>query len=290
MAEPHPLCYLNGEYLSIDEARISPFDRGFLFGDGVYEVMPVYQGRPFRFGAHLQRMARSLAEIRMEDPYTHAQWHEIIEKLIAPNGKTDQYVYWQVTRGAERGRNHAPLPVIPRTVFAFAVPFPERSVSVLENGIACITAQDTRWARCDIKSTSLLANVLLRQLALDAHASDTLLLRDGELTEASSAAVHVVIHGEIRSPPQSRRILPGTTRGVIEELAQRAGIPHRAMRITEAELRAADEIWITSAVRELSAVTTLDGRAVGQGKPGPLFRRMRDEFERYKAELANEPW
>lgn len=290
MAEPHPLCYLNGEYLSIDEARISPFDRGFLFGDGVYEVMPVYQGRPFRFGAHLQRMARSLAEIRMEDPYTHAQWHEIIEKLIAPNGKTDQYVYWQVTRGTERGRNHAPLPVIPRTVFAFAVPFPERSVSVLENGIACITAQDTRWARCDIKSTSLLANVLLRQLALDAHASDTLLLRDGELTEASSAAVHVVIHGEIRSPPQSRRILPGTTRGVIEELAQRAGIPHRAMRITEAELRAADEIWITSAVRELSAVTTLDGRAVGQGKPGPLFRRMRDEFERYKAELANEPW
>jgi D-alanine transaminase len=290
MAEPHPLCYLNGEYLSIDEARISPFDRGFLFGDGVYEVMPVYQGRPFRFGAHLQRMARSLAEIRMEDPYTHAQWHEIIEKLIAPNGKTDQYVYWQVTRGAERGRNHAPLPVIPRTVFAFAVPFPERSVSVLENGIACITAQDTRWARCDIKSTSLLANVLLRQLALDAHASDTLLLRDGELTEASSAAVHVVIHGEIRSPPQSRRILPGTTRGVIEELAQRAGIPHRAMRITEAKLRAADEIWITSAVRELSAVTTLDGRAVGQGKPGPLFRRMRDEFERYKAELANEPW
>ena len=290
MAEPFPTCYLSGEYLPIDEARISPFDRGFLYSDGVYEVMPVYGGRPFRFGAHVQRMTRSLAEIRMEDPHTREQWHEIIAKLIAPNGTADQYVYWQVTRGAERGRNHAPLPNVPRTVFAFAAPFPVASPAALENGVAAVTAQDTRWARCDIKSVSLLANVLLRQLAVDANASETILLRDGELMEASSSAVHVVIKGEIRSPPNSRKILPGTTRGVIEELAERASLPHRAIRVTESELRNAEEIWLTAAVREMSSVTTLDGRPVGNGKPGPCYRRIRDAFEKYKAELAGQPW
>jgi D-alanine transaminase len=290
MAEPFPICYLNGKYLPIDEARISPFDRGFLYSDGVYEVMPIYGGRPFRFGAHLQRMTRSLAEIRMEDPHTREEWHEIIAKLIAPNGGADQYVYWQVTRGAERGRNHAPLPNVPRTVFAFAAPFPVASAAALENGVAAVTAQDTRWARCDIKSVSLLANVLLRQLAVDANASETILLRDGELMEASSSAVHVVIKGEIRSPPNSRKILPGTTRGVIEELAERVGLPHRATRVTESELRNAEEIWLTAAVREMSSVTTLDAKPVGNGKPGPCYRRIREALEKYKAELEGQPW
>ena len=290
MAEPFPLCYLNGKFLPLDEARISPLDRGFLYSDGVYEVMPAYGGRPFRFGAHAQRMTRSLAEIRMEDPHTREEWHEIIAKLIAPNGPVDQYVYWQVTRGAERGRNHAPLPNVPRTVFAFVSPFPHASAAAIENGVAAITAQDTRWARCDIKSVSLLANVLLRQLAVDANASETILLRDGELMEASSSAVHVVIRGEIRSPPNSRKILPGTTRGVVEELAERAGIPHRSTRVTESELRNAEEIWLTAAVREMSSVTTLDGKPVGSGHPGPLYKRVRDTFERYKTELAKEPW
>ena len=290
MAEPYPLCYLNGNYLPIDEARISPLDRGFLYADGAYEVMPVYGGRPFRFGAHAQRMTRSLTEIRMEDPHSREQWHEIIARLIAPNGSADQYVYWQVTRGAERGRNHAPLPNVPRTVFAFASPFPHASTAALENGVAAITAQDTRWARCDIKSVSLLANVLLRQLAVDANASETILLRDGELMEASSSAVHVVIRGEVRSPPNSRKILPGTTRGVIEELAERAGVPHRSTRVTESELRNAEEIWLTAAVREMSSVTVLDGKPVGNGHPGPIYRRIRDAFERYKAELAGQPW
>lgn len=290
MAEPFPTCYLNGKYLSIDEARISPFDRGFLYGDGVYEVMPVYAGRPFRFEAHAERLTRSLAEIRMEDPHTRTEWREIITRLIAPNGPVDQYVYWQVTRGAERGRNHAPLPNVPRTVFAFAAPFPVISPAALENGVACITAPDTRWARCDIKSTCLLANVLLRQLAVDANASETILLRDGELTEASASTVHVVVGGEVRSPPNSHSILPGTTRSVVEELAARAGVAHRAARITEGELRSADEIWLSAAVRELSAVTLLDGKPVGTGKPGPLYRRMREAFEHYKTELAAQPW
>lgn len=290
MALPFPLCYLNGKYLPIDQAAISPFDRGFLFGDGVYEVMPVYAGRPFRFNAHVGRMARSLGEIRMEDPHSPQEWREIITGLIEPNGKTDQYVYWQVTRGTMLERNHAPLPDIPRSVFGFASPFPKASAESLATGVACVTAQDTRWARCDIKSTSLLANVLLRQLAVDASANETILLRDGELTDGSASAVHVVIDGEIRTPPNSRLILPGTTRGAVEKMADRLGIPHRAVNVTEAELRGADEIWVSAAVREMSSVTLLDGRRVGDGHVGPLYKRVREELERYKAELAEEPW
>ena len=290
MAAPFPLCYLNGKYLPIDEARLSPFDRGFLFGDGVYEVMPVYAGRPFRFNAHVSRLSSSLGEIRMEDPHTPEEWREIIAKLIAPNGKADQYVYWQVTRGAMLERNHAPLPNIPRTVFAFASPFPKPSAEAVANGVACVTAHDTRWARCDIKSTSLLANVLLRQLAVEAGANETILLREGELTEGSASGVHVIVNGEIRTPPNSWLILPGTTRGAVEKMADRLGIPHRAVNVTEAELRSADEIWLSAAVREMSCVTLLDGRRVGDGLVGPLYKRVREELERYKAELAEKPW
>src|SRR5215468_7387541 len=191
MPEPFPICYLNGQYLPIDEARISPLDRGFLYSDGVYEVMPVYGGRPFRFEAHAIRLTRSLAAIQMEDPHTRAEWHELLGTLISRNGGGDQYVYWQVTRGAEFGRNHAPLPKIPRTVFAFCAPLPVSSAEALENGVACVTAEDTRWAQCDVKSVSLLANILLRQMAVDANAAETILLRDGELMEASSSAVHI---------------------------------------------------------------------------------------------------
>ena len=290
MAAPYPLCYLNGEYVAIDAARISPFDRGFLYADGVYEVMPVYAGRPFRFRAHVERMTRSLGEVRMEDPHTPDEWRDIIAKLIAPQGNIDQYVYWQVTRGAALERNHAPLPRLPRTVFAFAAPFPKASAESLTNGVACVTAHDTRWARRDIKSVSLLANVLLRQLAVDANASETILLSDGLLTEGSSSAVHVVIDGELRTPPNSWLILPGTTRGAVEEMAHRLGIPRRSVNVTESELRSADEIWLSAAVREMSAVTLLDGRRVGDGKVGPLYQRVRAELERYKAELAGTPW
>jgi D-alanine transaminase len=290
MAAPFPLCYVNGKYLPIEEARISPFDRGFLYSDGAYELMPVYAGRPFRFRAHAERMTRSLGEIRMEDPHTREEWHDIISKLLAPNGAVDQYVYWQVTRGAELGRNHAPLPDLPRTVFAFCSPFPKASASALENGVSCVTAHDTRWARCDIKSVSLLANVLLRQLAVDANASETILLRDGALTEASSSAVHVIINGEVRSPPNSWLILPGTTRGAVEKMAERLGIPHRAVNVTEGELRGADEIILSAAGREMSAVTVLDGRRVGDGLVGPVYKRIREAFEQYKRELAPKPW
>ncbi len=300
MAEPFPICYLNGTYLPLDEARISPLDRGFLYADGVYEVMPVYAGRPFRFEAHCDRLTRSLGEIRMRDPHTREQWRRIVAGLIERNGtvapatgqtaRADMYVYWQVTRGAERGRNHAPLPDIARTVFGFCAPLPVASAATLQSGLQCVTATDTRWARCDIKSVSLLANVLLRQLAADADAAETILLRDGEVLEASAAAVHVVVGGELRTPPNSRKILPGTTRGVIEQTAERAGVPFRSVPVSEAELRSADEICLSAATREIQPVTLLDGRPVGSGKPGPVWRRLFDELQRYKQELQSSPW
>jgi D-alanine transaminase len=290
MAVPLPLCYLNGDYLPLSEARISPLDRGFLYADGVYEVMPVYGGRPFRFAAHLTRLTRSLEGIRMEDPHSAQEWRAILGALVERNGSADQYVYWQVTRGTELGRNHAPLPQIPRTVFAFCAPLPVSSAAALAQGVACVTAQDTRWARCDIKSTALLANVLLRQLAVDADAAETILLRDGDLMEASASAVHVVLGGEILMPPNSRRILPGTTRGVVEEMAARCGIKYRVASISEAQLRAAEEVWISAATREVQAVTSLDGHRVGGGRPGELWRRVYGELQRYKQELAGTPW
>jgi D-alanine transaminase len=290
MAEPLPLCYLNGDYLPLIEARISPLDRGFLYADAVYEVMPVYGGRPFRFVAHAERLSRSLAGIRMEDPHTLDSWRAILGTLIERNGGGDQYIYWQVSRGAQPGRTHAPLPQIPRTVFAFCAPWPEPPRELAERGIACVTASDTRWARCDIKSTALLANVLLRQLSVDAAAAETILLRDGELTEASASAVHVVLGGEVLMPPNSRRILPGTTRGAVEEMAARAAIPCRVQAISEAQLRSADEVWISAATREVQPVTALDGRPIGSGRPGPLWRRVYEELQHYKQELAGTPW
>jgi D-alanine transaminase len=290
--EPLPICYLNGAYLPLREARISPLDRGFLYSDGAYELMPVYGGRPFRFRDHWARLTRSLREIRMEDPLRESEWRELIATLIARNSSYpgDTYIYWQVTRGAEWGRNHAPLPDIPRTVFAFCAPFPATASEVIERGVTCITSADTRWARCDIKAVALLGNVLLRQLAVDAGASETILLRNGELTEASSAAVHVVIDGVLRTPPRTERLLPGTTRTMLEELAERIGIRYESARVSEQELRGAAEVWLSAATREVVAVTRLDGSPVGQGKPGPLWRRIYDELQAYKRELAGQAW
>jgi len=285
-----PVCFLNGAYLPLSEARISPLDRGFLYADAVYEVMPVYAGRPFRFAFHLERLANSLAGISMEDPHTPAEWRGILGSLIERNGGGDQYLYWQVTRGAQPGRTHAPLPHIPRTVFAFCAPWPAAPPELLERGVSCVTATDTRWARCDIKSTALLANVLLRQLSVDAAAAETILLRDGELTEASASAVHVVLGGEVLMPPNSPRILPGTTRGAVQEMALRSGVHCRVVPVSEAQLRAADEIWISAATREVQPVTMLDGHPVGTGRPGPLWRRVYEQLQLYKQELAGTPW
>ena len=291
MGEPLPICFLNGDFMPLRDARISPLDRGFLYSDGVYEVTPVYGGRPFRFEQHHDRLTRSLREIRMEDPLTREAWRELYRELIARNAHPgDLYIYVQVTRGAEFGRNHAPLPDVPRTIFAFASPWPEGRAGWRENGLPAITAQDTRWSRCDIKSVSLLANVLLRQLAVDAGASETILLRDGQLTDSSASSVHVVLGGELRTPPNSWKLLPGTTRGVIEEVAEKAGVKWRVAAVSEAELRAAEEILLGAATREVQPITSLDGKPVGTGKPGPVWRKLQDAYQAYKRELAGKPW
>lgn len=292
MGEPHAICHLNGDYLPLREARISPLDRGFLYSDGCYEVTPVYGGRPFRFQQHHDRLTRSLEGIRMADPLSREQWRDVYRGLLERNGlsRADGYIYVQVTRGAEYGRNHAPLPDVPRTVFAFAAPWPEGRPGWREDGLPAVTAHDTRWARCDIKSVSLLANVLLRQLAVDQGASECILLREGQLTDSSASSVHVVIEGELRTPPNSWKLLPGTTRGVLEEVAERAGVKWRAADVSEAGLRGASEILLGAATREVQPVTSLDGAPVGNGKPGPVWRRLYDAYQAHKMEVAGTPW
>jgi len=276
MAEPLPVCHLNGALLPLREARISPLDRSFLFGDGIYEVIALHRGRATRLPAHIARLERSLAELRIRNPHSAARWHALVLALASANGGGDLYVYLQVSRGAEFGRNHAPLPDIEPTVFAFCAPLPVPPADLATRGIRCITAQDTRWARCDIKSVALLANVLLRQQAVDAGAAETILLRGGWLTDASASAVHVVIGGEIRTPPQGQQLLPGTTRGLIEELAGAHGIPCRSAAVSESQLRGAEEIWLSAATRGVVPVTQLDDAAVGSGRPGPLWQRINE--------------
>jgi D-alanine transaminase len=281
MPAPLPICHLNGALLPLSEARISPLDRSFLFGDGVYEVAAARGGKPRRLAANLARLARSLAQLRMPNPHSDAHWTRLVEQLIAANGGGDVYVYLQVSRGADNGRNHAPLPDLMPTVFAFCAPLPALAPQVLERGIACITAPDIRWGRCDIKSVALLANVLLRQQSVEAGADETILLRDGLLTEASASSIYVVIDGELRAPPNSPRLLPGTTRSLVEELAERHGIAHRAVAVSEPQLRAADEVWLSAATRGVLPVTRIDGQPVGNGLPGPLWRRMYQLIEAY---------
>jgi len=289
MTAPLPICYLNGDYLPLAEARVSPLDRAFLFGDAVYEVLPIYASRPFRLREHLDRLNRSLTGIRMPAPLSHADWAQLCQELISRNSARDAYLYLQVTRGTEFGRNHAWPAGLKPTLFAYVTALEPLSPSFLEQGVSAVTAPDTRWARRDIKSTALLANILLKQLSADAGAFETIMIENGELTEGSSTTVHVVTAGAIRTPPNGHHILPGTTRDVVAELAARLGVHSESSRIGEAELRAADEIWLAFATRGVLPVTTLDGAPVGAGKPGPLFKRMSAAFAGYTRELAATP-
>lgn len=286
---PLPICHLNGEYLPLSEARVSPLDRAFLFGEGVYEVVPVFGGRPFRLRQHLDRLARSLEGIRMAPPLSHLEWSGLCRELIERNGGGDQYLYMQVTRGAEFGRNHAWPDGLKPTIFAYATALEAPCPQMLERGISAVTAADTRWARRDIKSTALLANVLLKKLAVDAGAFETIMIERGELTEGSSTTVHVIAGGVIRTPPNGPRILPGTTRDVVHEVAMRLGIGSQNVQVSESELRAAEEIWLAFSTRGIVPVTTLDGKPVGTGRPGLLFRRMHAAFLEYTRELAGTP-
>lgn len=285
---PLPLVWLDGRLIPLEEARISPLDRGFLFGDGAYEVLPVYGGRAYRFEPHMARLDRSLGEIRMPPPLDRAGWLAAFGRLVHGNGGGDLLLYVQVTRGVEPERNHVPQAGTRPTIFACVQKLPAIPASAIEGGVAAVTAEDIRWSRCDIKSTSLLGNVLLRWLAADAGATETLLLRDGFATEGSASSVHVVVGGGIVTPPQTNAILPGTTRGVIFELAEREGIPSERRPVTEAELRAADEVLIASAGGGIRAVTTLDGRPVGGGSPGGVYRRVYSAFKATQREFSTE--
>ncbi|HNN46171.1 MAG TPA: aminotransferase class IV [Azospira sp.] len=282
-------CYLDGRYLPLNEARISPLDRGFLFGDGGYEVVPVYSRKPFRIGEHLKRLQQTLDGIRLANPHTLAEWTERVERIIAAAPFDDQSVYIQVTRGADDKRDHAfPKGVAP-TVFIFTAPLVTTPDSVRATGVAAVTAADTRWARCDLKVVALLANVVARQDAVERGCAETLFIRDGIMIEGAASNIFVVKNGMLLAPVKDHRMLPGITYDVVLELAAKHGVPHAVRDIAEAELRSADEVWMTSSTKEVLPITTLDGKPVGNGvnagKPGPLAQQMHGWYQQFKDEV-----
>lgn len=281
--------YLNGEFLPLSEARISPLDRGFLFGDGAYEVIPVYSRHPFRIDEHLRRMQASLDGIRLANPYSPDAWRAIILRLVAEADFADQTVYIQITRGADIKRDQ-PFPKdVPPTVFLFTSPLVAPSAAQRESGVAAITANDIRWGRCDLKTVALLANVLTRQQAVDAGCTEAILLRNGFLTEGSASNIFCVKDGVILTPPKDHRMLPGITYDIVLELAAKHGAPHQVRPISETEVRTADELWMTSSTKEVLGITQLDGRPVGKGdyvgKPGPVTRQMHAWYAEFRDEV-----
>ena len=275
------MVFLNDKFLPIEQAMVPVLDRGFIFGDGVYELVPVYSRVPFRIDEHLRRLERSLAEVKIRNPYTAAQWKEIIARLIGEQAFDDQGVYLQVTRGVAK-RDHAFPKDVEPTVFIMSNPLVSPPRELVEKGAAALSAVDNRWLRCDVKSISLIGNCLLRQISADAGAAETIMFRDGNLTEASASNVFIVKDGVIRSPAKSNLILPGITYDVVVELARSAAMPLEFGQVSEAEVRAADEVWITSSSKEVLAIVELDGSPVGDGRPGPAFRRMYQLYQEFK--------
>ena len=280
------IVYLNGEFMPLEDARIPVLDRGFIFGDGVYEVVPAYSRRPFRMAEHLRRLQHSLDGIRLANPMSDAQWIALMTDLIARNASAgdDQSVYLQVTRGVAK-RDHAFPKDVKQTVFMMSGPLTTPSQAQIDSGVAAITASDFRWLKCDVKSVSLLGNCLLRQMAADAGATETILFRDGQLTEASASNVFVVKDGVLLAPPKNNLVLPGITYDVVLEIARAREFEVEVRDISEAETRGADEIWVTSSTKEVLAVTTLDGKPVGDGAPGLLFRRMHALYQDFKRDV-----
>jgi len=275
--------YLNGQFLPLAEAGISPLDRGFLYGDGVYEVIPVYSRRAFRIDEHLTRLQATLAGIKLANPLDLVGWKAVVEKLIAAAPWDDQSIYLQVTRGADNKRDHAfPPDTVPPTALAFASPLVTTPPEVRARGVAAISVADQRWARCDLKVISLLANVLARQQAVEAGCAEALLIRDGYLKEGAASNIFVVSQGVLLAPPKTTLMLPGITYDVVLELAEAHGQKLEVREISEIELRTADEVWMTSSTKEILAITTLDGQPVGNGKPGPVGERMWQWYQDFK--------
>lgn len=277
--------YLNGEFLPLERARVSVMDRGFLFGDGVYEVIPAYGGRLFRLEHHLRRLDSSLAAIRMDNPLSDAAWEAVLQRLIDQHPGRDLGVYLQVTRGTAEKRDHVIPAAVDPTVFAMASPVDPPDPALAERGVAAVTLDDIRWQLCHIKATTLLANVLLRQQARDEGAVEAILVRGGEVTEGAASNLFIVAEGLVLTPPKGPHLLPGITRDLILELAAEAGIPYAEASIGVAQLEAADEVWLTSSTREVLPVTRLNGAPVGAGVPGPFWRHMTELYQAYKARL-----
>ncbi|MBI5276927.1 MAG: D-amino acid aminotransferase [Burkholderiales bacterium] len=282
-------CHLNGEFGTLATAKVSVMDRGFIFGDGVYEVVPVYAGRPFRFEEHMARLDRSCAEMRMANPKDRAGWRQLVAQLAEAYAQyagkaledTSQMVYLQLTRGVAM-RDHAMPPGIEPTVFAFVnrlyiYPAEERA-----QGVACVTADDFRWKKAHIKSTSLAGAVLARQLSADEGANETIMFRDGFLSEGSSSNVWVVKDGVVLGPPRDNLVLQGIRYGVLEELCRLAGVPFELRRVSRDEVLAADEVLLSSATKEVIACTRLDGRPVGNGRPGPIYEQLFNGYQQAK--------
>lgn len=275
------IVYLNGEFMPLNEARVPVLDRGFIFGDGVYEVIPVYSRHPFRLAEHLRRLQNSLDGVRITNPLSDGEWVRLIAEIVTRNDGDDQSVYLQVTRGVAK-RDHAFPKDAKQTIFLMSSPLTTPSAEQINDGVATISASDFRWLKCDVKSVSLLGNCLLKQMAVDAGVAETLLFRDGKLTEASSCNVFVVKNGVLLAPPKNNLMLPGITYDVVLEIAQAREFEFEVREVSEAETRDADEIWITSSTKEVLAVTSLDDRPVGSGKPGPLFQRMHALYQEFK--------
>lgn len=292
---PDGLCYLNGQYLRLADAKVSVLDRAFIFGDGVYEVIPVYAGRLFRFNEHMARLSRSLDKIRLANPHSRAQWQERIAKVVTAlaqeAGANDQLVYLQVTRGVAP-RDHVMPADIEPTVFVMSSPMKPPTAEQRHHGVACVTARDFRWERGDIKSTSLLANVLARQISADRGAVETIMFREGPhgvsfLTEASASNVWIVHEGALLGPPKSEHVLEGIRYDLLAELCEECGIGYNLRPIPEADVFSADEIILSSATKEVLPVTLLDGEPVGhgalRGKPGPVYARLYEAYQRAKS-------
>lgn len=284
-------CYLNGEFTELPNAKISVMDRGFIFGDGVYEVVPVYGGQLFRFDKHMARLGRSLSELRMANPLAPAQWAEIAHKLIAAHAHStgasaenmDQLIYIQITRGVALRDHVMPTDITP-TVFVMINTMKLPSEAQRSQGVACVTADDFRWEKAHIKSTSLLGAVLARQISFDAGATETIMFRDGFLSEAAASNVWVVKNGKVLGTPKDNLVLEGIRYGLIEDICRARGIPFELRRLSREEVRNADEVLLSSATKEVLAVTRLDGQPVGSGQPGPIYARLYAGYSEAKAQ------
>lgn len=280
----YQLVYLNGKYLPLNEAKVSVLDRGFIFGDGVYEVIPSYGSKALRFEHHMQRLQNSLDAVRIKNPLSNAQWQEIINKLISETDSQDQYIYLHITRGVACRDHRFPDEAKP-TVFVMSNVLNPVEARLLETGIAAVTLDDIRWQYCNIKAIALLPNILLRQQAIDKGAAEAILIRDGNMTEGAASNIFIVSDGVIKTPPKDNKLLPGITRDLVVELAKSHNMPIEETTISEKEFLAADEIWLTSSTKEILPITKINDQQVANGKPGAVWRDMYSKYQDYKETL-----